>query len=320
MRFREADDDNSGVIDVEEFSELLKQLRWKRMDMLSTGQVLNTTAEIKLSGLGMMHNWQEQEKWLHSQIVKGQQLSRANDVLAHIDADKMKAFRQRVRLLFDEVDLDADQALDLDELRLGMSGFGLHFTDDTIREMITFMDTDKNGKIDYNEFENGIIDIFFGRNQNGTQRPEWQRKVMSRIESRLRPPPPVRPRSMENRVGSVRARDECSLAELHGQQVGETHWDQNEKTLEDNHSTVSFHISCSNLTTIRDRLTRKATYPAFPCRPVVCLNVQEPESKAYFQAAHTNWLDGVVHPFQKTVSLEYFESLHELELVAYDLV
>ena len=43
--------------------------------------------------------------------------------------------------------------------------------------MITFVDTDQNGKIDYNEFENGIIDIFFGRNENGAIRPEWQRKV-----------------------------------------------------------------------------------------------------------------------------------------------
>ena len=43
---------------MEEFSELLKELRWKRMDMLTTGQVFNNAPEIKLSGIGMMHNWQ----------------------------------------------------------------------------------------------------------------------------------------------------------------------------------------------------------------------------------------------------------------------
>jgi hypothetical protein len=265
-----------------------------------------------------MDDWQEQTAWLESEILKGQQASRAKDVLQHIDADKMKQFRQRVRILFDEVDLDANQALDLEELRLALTGFGLHFTDDSMRSMMSFMDTDKNGIIDYNEFENGIIEIFFGRPEGGI-RPAWQQEVMSRMDSRLRPPPPARPRSMENRVGSVKSRDECLLAELHGQQIGETMWDQHALTLEDDHSTVTLHISCANLTTVRDRLTRKATYPAFPSRPVVCLNIQEPLTKVYFAASHTNWLDGVVHPFQKTVSFEYFESLHAMELVAYDL-
>ena len=318
MMFREADDDGSGAIDVEEFTELIKQLRWKRMDMLTVGAWHNTTSEIQIGGLGMMHNWQEQVAWLDTQILNAQQLSRSDDVLAHVDADKMKHFRQRVRVLFDEVDLDANQALDMEELRMALVGFGLHFTDDMIREMFAFIDVDGSGEIDYNEFENAIIDLYFGRTEGGL-RPEWQRKVMAQMESRLRPPPPARPKSMENRVGSVKAREECVVSELHGQQRGEKAWEQQRKTLEDNESTVTFEITSPNITSVRDRLHGKAQVPSFPSRPVVCLNVQEPVTQTWFAASFTNWLDGVVHPFQETMSLDYFESLREIELVAYDL-
>ena len=67
-----------------------------------------------------MDDWQEQTAWLESEILKGQQASRAKDVLQHIDADKMKQFRQRVRILFDEVDLDANQVTKLTKNSLNL--------------------------------------------------------------------------------------------------------------------------------------------------------------------------------------------------------
>ena len=54
---------------------------------------------------------------------------------------------------FSQVDIDHSGALDMEEMRLALAGFGLHFTDDMVREMFAFCDTDGSGEVDYNEFE-----------------------------------------------------------------------------------------------------------------------------------------------------------------------
>jgi len=320
MMFRTADEDGSGQIDVDEFTDLMKDLRWKRMELLTLGLWEGGRAEVDMGGIGMMHNWEEQQKWLQDQIETGQGLSRAGDVHTHADAKKKKMFRARLRTLFDEVDIDHSGALDMDEMRRALSSFGLSFTDDTVREMVKFCDKDGNGDVDYNEFEEAILDIFFNRDGRG-QVPgsEWKYKVMQSLESRLRPPPPPRPQWMQNQVGSVKAQEDCFRTDLHGQQIGETAWLQAQTTEDANESMVTLHVDCSNVASVRQKLSGKSFVPSFPCRPVVVMNIEEPRSKVWFQAGFSNWLDGVVHPCEQTITLEHFESVKQIEFVAYDL-
>ena len=320
MMFRNVDADCSGGIDLDEFTDLIKLLRWKRMGLLTMGMWQSGKAEIELGGLGMFQNWEEQQTWLENQILQGQGLASSGDRLSHIDADKMKAFRIRLRNMFEEFDMDHSGELDMDELREALAGFGLYFTDDTVREMFAFCDKDGSGTIDYNEFEQAILDIFFGRHtQDGGGAHGWQGRVLSRLESRLRPPPPARPRFVHNQVGSVKAREDCERTDLHGQQVGERMWNNSMITEDHGESMVTINIVCANMPTTRDRLFRKPAIPGFPCRPVVVLNAEEPRSNVWFRAGYSNWLDGLVHPFQQCISLSHFEAIRKLELVAYDL-
>jgi len=319
MMFRNADDDGTGTIDVEEFTTLLKELRWKRMEALTVGTWVKSKAEVDVGGLAMMHNWEEQQAWLEQAIQTGQSGSRKDDVLSHLDAEKMKQFRVRLRTMFEEVDIDHSGALDMEEMRKGLVGFGLHLSDDLVAELFSFCDADGSGEVDYNEFEEAILDIFFKPSAQNDGGGEWKYKVVQTLQSRLRPPPPSRPKSMQNQVGSVKAAEDCERHELHGQQIGETAWLKNQVTDEQYQSLVTLNVEVTNLPSVRDRLVGKHTVPGFPSRPVVVMNALEPRTHVWFQAGVSNWLDGVIHPFSQTISLDHFESFHEFELVAYDL-
>ena len=71
MMFRNVDADCSGGIDLDEFTDLIKLLRWKRMGLLTMGMWQSGKAEIELGGLGMFQNWEEQQTWLENQILQG---------------------------------------------------------------------------------------------------------------------------------------------------------------------------------------------------------------------------------------------------------
>lgn len=88
-----------------------------------------------VGGLAMMHNWEEQQAWLEKAIEVGQAASRPDGASTHIDAEKMKQFRVRLRTMFEEVDVDHSGALDLEEMRKALIGFGLHFSDDLVAEL-----------------------------------------------------------------------------------------------------------------------------------------------------------------------------------------
>ena len=118
MMFRNVDADCSGGIDLDEFTDLIKLLRWKRMGLLTMGMWQSGKAEIELGGLGMFQNWEEQQMWLENQILQGQGLASGGDRLSHIDADKMKAFRIRLRNMFEEFDMDHSGAVSYTHLTL----------------------------------------------------------------------------------------------------------------------------------------------------------------------------------------------------------
>jgi Ca2+-binding EF-hand superfamily protein len=323
MMFKDVDADFSGAIDLNEFTELMTSLRFKRMNMVQTGQWVETKGNKALTEAiyGGAHDWGAQMEWLNHSISKAGAIHQsANEQGVEVQGSNFEAFRKRLRNMFEDIDLDQSESLGVEELRRALNGFGLVLDSGTMSDFFASMDADGNGEIDYQEFEDTMLDLFFNRKNAGSENtPEWKKKFVQRLDSRLRPPPPERPKTVTSGCGSVKPTEDCSIQERHTMQYSYGKWEMATTTDDRPMDLVKIKINCTNIPQLMDKLKRKSAIPGFPCRPVVVLNVQDPETKMWFKVGQSDWLSGIVHPFEFCIECDYFKRLKEMELVAYDL-
>ncbi len=325
MMFMDVDADFSGAIDVNEFTELMTNLRFKRMDMVQTGRWVETKANkaVTEAAYGGAYDWSAQMEWLNHSISKAGALHQsANEQGVEVQGSNFEAFRKRLRNMFEDIDLDQSESLGVEELRRALNGFGLVLDSGTMSDFFASMDADGNGEIDYQEFEDAMLDLFFNRKNAGRssgKTPEWKKKFVQKLDSRLRPPPPERPKTVTSRCGSVKPTEECSIQERHTMQYSYGKWVMATTTDDRPMDLVKIKVTCANIPQLMDKLKRKSAIPGFPCRPVVVLNVQDPETKMWFKVGQSDWLSGIVHPLEFCIECDYFKRLQEIELVAYDL-
>mmetsp|Transcript_12143 Transcript_12143/g.19042 ORF Transcript_12143/g.19042 Transcript_12143/m.19042 type:complete len:761 (+) Transcript_12143:2-2284(+) len=269
------------------------------------------------------HDFKEQMEWIDKQIVdaagEAGKVTRGGAVKNRGEAQLLE-FRKRLRTLFMELDVDHSGNVDLREMKMAMHTFGLRMTDELLLKMFEECDTDNSGTIDFDEFENVFTDIFL--NTNKPPPGHWSYIVKRNLESKLRPPPPIRPNWKEqglHAVGSTKPAKEANRHEANWMQVGKMTYNNNLASPHEDRATVSLEITCTNLPSVLSRLKKKNDIPGFPCRPVCVLNIQEPRSGIWFEAAHSDWLGSVIKPFTVTMTNEYFQELKGVELAMYDL-
>ncbi|EKX40234.1 hypothetical protein GUITHDRAFT_113713 [Guillardia theta CCMP2712] len=191
--------------------------------------------------------------------------------------------------------------------------------------MFKEFDVDNNGSIDFQEFQ-AIMDSIFLDRQGIRAHDGWRKKVLVSLESRLRPPPPMRPVGlsggrlvMSSISTNVKAEQECSTADILNQRTGRELFASRIVSPDEQVSKAVLSLRCSNLPDFRSRQFGKQEKPAFPCRPLAVLNVQDPRTMTWFKAGHSSWLDAKPTRMEFELDFDYFNSIDNYEICMYDL-
>ena len=93
------------------------------------------------------------------QFAMGEGIKNLEAAIVSLDA---KSFQSRLPEVFGQIDSDASGAIDMDEMKQAMLSMGVTCSDVELAAMFVEADWDENGLIEYVEFENLMLRLFFG--------------------------------------------------------------------------------------------------------------------------------------------------------------
>lgn len=324
MLFMQSDCDEDGCLDLEEFRELMTTLRWRRQELVTSGQ---WTDNATVNLLGQV-NFDDFMAWVDTVVGQGKmeefksisrsfrQKARAKEV--------ERELQLALRSIFSNLDMNTNGEVNFEALQIALHGVGVDLQEDALREMVAEFDSNNSGEICFDEFERTFSSTYFNKDRAaaGRHAGHWKNQLRRSLESRMRAPPPPRPdRELDGLfpVGSVKPPDEASRTDRQYQELGKATLRNSLLSPSEEKSMVTIRVECINLPSLADKVKSKQKYPSHPCRPVALLNFQEPRNHTWFDVGHSDWLGGSVKPFEISTTLEYFETLPALEICMYDL-
>lgn len=121
--FLESDADGNGLMDFTEFEDMLANLRHRRQVAITSHRWSEGNEKLLQT---MAFDWERQMKWIDQKIEaartmekkkKGREMKHARSLWQQQDAK----FRNRLRRLFREIDVDDSGEIDMIELRIGVA-------------------------------------------------------------------------------------------------------------------------------------------------------------------------------------------------------